>query len=117
MERQGQNGEDLAAKYLEEHGYRIRHRNWTFGHREIDIVAEKDGILVIAEVKTQKDRSFGSPEFKVNKMKQRNLIQAANGYIRITGLDREIRFDILSVIINQQGEEVHHIEDAFGPRW
>ncbi len=117
MEQQGRNGEEVAAQYLEEQGYRIRERNWTFGHREVDLIAEKEELLIIAEVKTQKDRKFGSPQFRVNKAKQENLLQAANGYVRIKGLDREVRFDILAVIINEKGEEVHHIENAFGPRW
>jgi len=117
MERQGKEGEELAAQYLRDQGYRIRERNWVLGHREVDIIAEKEDLLIIAEVKTQKDHRFGSPEFRVIKPKQENLIQAANRYIQKKGLDREVRFDILSVIINDAGEEVHHIEAAFSPRW
>jgi putative endonuclease len=117
MERQGKEGEELAARYLADKGCRIRERNWVLGHREVDIIAEKEDTLIIAEVKTQKDRRFGAPEFRVNKAKQQNLIQAANAYVNMRGLDREVRFDILSVIINESGEEVHHIENAFGPRW
>ncbi|MFB6258185.1 MAG: YraN family protein [Flavobacteriales bacterium] len=117
MERQGKEGEEAAVRYLKDHGYSIRERNWTFGQREVDIIAEKEDLLIIAEVKTQKNRRFGSPQFRVNKNKQENLVQAANGYVHRKGLDRDVRFDILAVIINQEGEEVHHIEDAFGPRW
>lgn len=58
----GKEGEDLAALHLMEKGYRIRHRNWRSGKKEIDIVAEKDGELVIVEVKTRGNENFGRPE-------------------------------------------------------
>ena len=43
----GKEGENAAVKYLLEKGYEIRHRNWHSGHRDLDIVAQKDGELVI----------------------------------------------------------------------
>lgn len=47
----GKNGENQAAAYLEAQGYVIRHRNWRSGKKELDLVAEKDGELVVVEVK------------------------------------------------------------------
>ena len=58
----GKEGELLAANHLQSEGYVIRHRNWRCGHKELDIVAEKDGTLVFVEVKTRKDVLFGLPE-------------------------------------------------------
>ena len=49
----GKEGELLAANHLQSEGYVIRHRNWRCGHKELDIVAEKDGTLVFVEVKTR----------------------------------------------------------------
>lgn len=117
MEGKGQEGEELAAKELEKKGYRIRDRNWRIGQLELDIVAEQEKVLVVVEVKTQKNRSFGHPEFRVNKGKQKNLFRAANAYVTKKGLDHEVRFDIIAVIINDEGEELHHIENAFIPHW
>lgn len=117
MEDQGAKGEAAAARYLQENGYKVLERNWSFGQKEIDIIAEKDEQLIVAEVKTQRNRRFGAPEFRVNKMKQQHLVQAANGYILKKEKDQEVRFDVLAVIINDRGEEVHHIQNAFGPRW
>ena len=50
----GIEGEDKAANYLIREGYIILDRNWRSGHKELDIVAEKDGTLVVLEVKTQR---------------------------------------------------------------
>ncbi|MCX6297043.1 MAG: YraN family protein [Bacteroidetes bacterium] len=70
--------------------------------------------LVIAEVKTRKSNYFGEPESFVTKQKQKNLIKAANEYILRNNLDLEVRFDIVSVVLNDISA-VKHIEDAFYP--
>ena len=51
----GQISEDRAAAYLMARGYTIRERNWRFGHKEIDIIAQKHGTLAIVEVKARKN--------------------------------------------------------------
>ena len=57
----GKAGEDAAVKYLEKHDYVIRHRNWRRGHLELDIVAAKDDMLVIVEVKTRSNTEVQEP--------------------------------------------------------
>ena len=42
----GKEGEDEAVRYLEARGYRICHRNWRSGRKELDIVAEHQGELL-----------------------------------------------------------------------
>lgn len=117
MESKGKSGEELASQYLQDQGYQLLERNWSLGQKEIDIIADNGEQLIIAEVKTQKNKRFGSPEFRVNRTKQRHLVQAANAYIMKNGIQREVRFDILAVISDGNKEEVHHIPAAFGPRW
>ena len=70
----GKEGENAAVKYLLEKGYEIRHRNWHSGHRDLDIVAQKDGELVIVEVKTRSDACFGQPEDAVDRRKIRSIV-------------------------------------------
>lgn len=111
----GISGEELAIRFLKEKGYEILEKNWRFQHEEIDIIALKEGILVIAEVKTRRSNYFGDPEEFVTRQKQKHLIRAANAYIERNNLDVEARFDIISVIISGQKNKVHHIEDAFHP--
>ena len=43
----GKEGEDEAVRYLETKGYRICHRNWRSGRKELDIVAEHQGELIV----------------------------------------------------------------------
>ena len=110
----GQKGEEMAAKFLADKGYSILETNWRFKNLEADIIATKSKILVIAEVKTRRSNYFGEPETFVNKQKQKNLIKTAQEYIQRNNLDLEVRFDIISIIMNDTSS-VKHIEDAFYP--
>ena len=113
----GIEGEDKAANYLIREGYTILDRNWKSGHKELDIVAEKDGILVVVEVKTRTSSKYGNPEDAVTPKKIRNTVLAADAYIRFNRIDLPVRFDIISVLSNS-GDVINHIEDAFrSPVW
>lgn len=110
----GTKGEQLASDYLKEKDYRVLDLNWRNKHHEIDIVAQKKDVLVIAEVKTRTGRHFGEPEEFVLKQKQKNLIRAANAYLFKNNLDLEVRFDIISIVVEKEDKFViNHIEDAF----
>jgi putative endonuclease len=111
----GIKGEQLAADYLKSKGYTILETNWRFLNLEADIIASIGYTMVVAEVKTRKSNFFGEPETFVNKQKQRNLIKTAHEYIQRNQLDLEVRFDIISVIMNSGGTTVNHIEGAFYP--
>ncbi len=111
----GKKGEQIAVKYLSGKGYRILEQNWHSGPNEIDIIAQKDDFIVIAEVKTRRTNYFGEPEEFVTKTKQKFLVKAANSYIIQNKLDNEVRFDIISVLFKGNDHAINHIEDAFYP--
>jgi putative endonuclease len=109
----GAKGEEIASEYLTKKGYIILEKNWRFKNLEADIIALKDKMLVVAEVKTRKSNCFGEPETFVNKQKQKNLIKAANEYVIRSGMDYDVRFDIVSIILSDSEMKINHIEDAF----
>ncbi|MCB0820386.1 MAG: YraN family protein [Bacteroidetes bacterium] len=111
----GLRGEDLAVEYLKENGFEILERNWRSRHEEIDIIARERSELVIVEVKTRSARHFGMPEESVTLRKQRNLVNAAEEYIRRKNSNLETRFDVVSVILNGEKSEIRHIPRAFSP--
>jgi putative endonuclease len=111
----GQKGETLAAKYLIGEGYTIRERNWTYGKKEIDIIAETDTNIVFVEVKTRMADYYVHPNESVTVQKQRLLIFAAEAYIQKKEIEKENRFDLIHVIFDQMQYHIEHVEEAFYP--
>lgn len=109
----GKEGEDAAAAYLIKNGYSIRHRNWFFGKFELDIVAEKDGWLVVVEVKSRSTETFEHPEDAITNAKIRRIVLAADGYIQQFEIDMPTRFDVIAALPDRTGYRIDHIEDAF----
>ncbi len=111
----GQKGEELAAAYLQQAGYVIRHRNWRSGRTEIDIIAELGGEIVFVEVKTRSSDYAVHPAEAVNVPKQRTIVNAASGYLSAYKIDKQARFDIITIISSGTGYEIDHIENAWYP--
>jgi len=111
----GQKGEDVAAEHLKKTGFRILFRNWKWGRHEIDIIAEKKDIIVFAEVKTRTDDYQMHPVTAVTHEKQKSVILAAEGYIKKFNIDKDSRFDVITIINKGEEFEIDHIEDAFYP--
>jgi putative endonuclease len=109
----GKLGEDLAAEYLRENGYEILETNWTFQKAEIDIIAMKEGILAVVEVKTRSSLEFGLPQDFVKPKKIQLLVKAVNAYVNRKKLDIEVRFDIIAVHKENNSFAIEHLVDAF----
>jgi putative endonuclease len=108
-------GEQAAAASLEDQGYEIVHRNYRCRNGEIDIVCEKNGVLVFCEVKTRTSDRFGLPEEAVTIAKRRRLRKLALEYLqRESRRARQLRFDVISVaMIGGQVGELRHLVNAF----
>jgi putative endonuclease len=111
----GQKGEDVAVEHLKKAGFKILSKNWKWGKHEIDIVAENKDFIVFAEVKTRAEDFHMHPVTAITRDKQKSIIFAADGYIRKFNIDKESRFDVITVIQKNEDFEVDHIEDAFYP--
>ena len=114
----GKWGEDEAVLYLEDEGYTIVDRDWRLGRRDLDILAfSPDGnTLVVVEVKTRTGEDFLQPEEAVTRGKMRNLAIAANAYVKERQVDKELRFDVISIVgCNHQVKSLQHLKDAFNP--
>ena len=106
-------GEELAVEFLEKNGYKILETNWTFQKAEVDIIATKDTVLAVIEVKTRSSIEFGLPQDFVKPKKIQLLVKAINEYVISTDLDLEVRFDIIAIQKENKGFLIEHIEDAF----
>ena len=107
----GKWGEDEATLYLENEGYVVIDRDWKAGKRDLDILAvSPDGkTLVVVEVKTRSGEA-------VDARKMRNLAIAANTYVKEQKVEKELRFDIVTVVgVGHQVKRIEHLVDAFNP--
>ena len=111
----GQKGEDLAAEHLKKNGFKILFRNWKWGKHEIDIIAENKDCVAFVEVKTRTDDFQMHPVTAVTNEKQKSIILAADGYIKKFNIDKESRFDVITIIKSGDSYQIDHIEDAFYP--
>jgi putative endonuclease len=109
----GKLGEDLAVEFLEKEGYEILEKNWTFQKAEVDIIAKKENILAIIEVKTRSSLDFGLPQDFVKPKKIQLLVKAVNEYVILNDFDFEVRFDIIAVHKEGDTFAIEHILDAF----
>ncbi|MEE4260303.1 MAG: YraN family protein [Bacteroidales bacterium] len=111
----GKKGELIARKFLEEKGIQIIETNWRHEKDEIDVIAKDGDELVMVEVKTRSTRYFGDPSEAVGNAKESFLIRAAEAYVEIHNLNIDIRFDIISIVIDKKGTHIEYIKDAFYP--
>jgi putative endonuclease len=110
----GNLGESMAVSYLSDKGYGILHQNWRYSHWEVDIIAEKDGILHFIEVKTKRTLKFGHPEDNVDRKKIKYLMNAAEEYLYQQPQWKRIQFNILSItMIKNEPVEYFFIEDVY----
>ena len=108
-------GEDCAAQFLEAAGYTIVARNFRIRSAEIDIIAQRDGVLAFVEVKARSNVRHGLPSEAVTLRKQKKIIEAAGVFLQDeTFCDCACRFDVVEVYLNgERVEEINHIENAF----
>ncbi len=107
-------GENMAASYLTEQGFEILFRNWRYKHLEIDLIASKNGLLHIVEVKTRSAIDFGYPEQHIHKTKMQFLKNAAAFFQYEHPEWKYLQFDVVSIFLNDKKQwELFYIEDVY----
>ena len=118
----GRYGEDVAAKFLKEKGFRILDRNRHEGRNEIDVIAENREFIVFVEVKARKATGsytydYGTPADAVTPAKRRRTVEAARAYLYKSKTEKSPRFDVIEVYLSKSEPlkliEINHIENAF----
>lgn len=106
-------GEDTALDYLYQKGFRLIDRNVRFKKWEVDLILEDGDELVVVEVKARCTGQIGEPWRAVTRTKQRQIIKVADFYVQGNLIDKNVRFDIVSIVHNQYQTSIEHIPDAF----
>lgn len=108
----GDEGEEIAAKFLEKKGYTIVEKNFLVRQGEIDIIAiSPEKTLVFVEVKTRRNTTFGTPLESISFQKSQKIIAAVERYLqKHPEYENEIRIDAIGILF--PGPEIEHIENA-----
>jgi len=111
----GKLGEKVAARHLMLQGYSILAMDWRLGHKDLDLVAQKDGTTVFVEVKTRSNNNYGTPEEAVDEQKMRNLMSAAAAYMARNNVNGPVRFDVIAITGTEEPFQLQHFTNAFDP--
>jgi len=115
--RLGRWGEDRAAEYLRDKGYRILAANWKCRFGEIDLVAGDGTCLCFVEVKLRKSAAYGSAAEFVDRRKQSRLRATAELWLMRHPTDLQPRFDVVEIYAPQGTDtkkpEIFHLKNAF----
>ena len=110
----GKKGEELAAAWLTGNGYTILHRNWRHGRYEVDIIASRQGVIHIIEVKCRQSTAFGPPEASVCRRKISHLLQAASAWLHLHPGHTRLQYDVLAITLRRKEKpEYFMIEDVY----
>lgn len=109
----GTKGEDLAVDALLKKGYVILERNYIFQKAEVDIIAKKEDILAIVEVKTRSSNAFGNPQDFLKPKQIQRIVKAVDNYVTTNQLNVEVRFDIMAIVKNGTQFDIEHLENAY----
>jgi putative endonuclease len=111
----GRWGENLAASYLIQKGFLVLERNFRTPYGEIDLIVQRENLLVFVEVKTRASDTFGLPEEAITPKKREHLVATARAYLQefpAPGLDWRIDVVAIRKIKTDTNPEIIHFENA-----
>ena len=112
--RFGATGERVAERWLRGRGWRVLERRYRSGHRDIDLIAERHGVVAFIEVKARSGVQFGDPVAAVHWKKRREIARSASVWIDRHGrAGEQYRFDVIGVLVCNERVRIRHVENAF----
>jgi len=109
----GKEGEKIATDFLIKNGYDIKYKNYRYLKAEIDIIAQKENILSIVEVRARSNDQIIPIAETITKKKIKLLVMAADHYVVEHNIDVEVRFDVITILKNKSIFKIEHLESAF----
>lgn len=112
-------GERVAARWFITQGYTVLARRFRSGHRDLDLVVARDGVVAFVEVKARRGPAFGGPLAAVHWRKRREIVRSAQVWVARHGrAGQAYRFDVFGVLVGRSPGgacrvRVYHLADAF----
>lgn len=110
----GKYGEDLAASYLQDRGYKIHDRNWRCSLGEIDLIARDKDRWVFVEVKTRNGTRYGHPFEAITAEKIFRLRKLVAQWCAVSEMSgAKVRIDAVSVLVSNGRVAIEHLKQVF----
>lgn len=108
--KKGKYGEELALNFLKKRGFKILEKNFRYSKfGEIDIIAEKNGVLRAVEVKTRTSLIFGHPLEAITKEKLKKIYLTLQFYLK-TSPYKASQIDAISILVDKNNPEIYDIK-------
>ena len=120
--KSGREGEEIAAKFLENKGYKILERNYYTRFGEIDLICSHSTssgreVLYFVEVKLKHGDDFGTPEEMIGSFKLSQVQRMAEFYLmdkpEMAEIYKTYSIDAVCIVLNDSGEveRINHYEN------
>ena len=113
----GKEGEEIAAKFLLDKGYKILERNYHTRFGEIDLIASKNNVLAFVEVKLKHGNDFGTPEEMIGYSKLSQVQRMAQFYLmdkpKMAAIYKTYSIDAVCIMMGEDGEikRINHYDN------
>lgn len=99
----GQWGERVAQLHVQQHGFELLVANYHARYGEIDLIIQKESLLVFVEVKVRSSTRYGAACEVVSPSKQQKIIQTAMVFLQENEQyhNYDLRFDVISIQMKQ----------------
>jgi len=109
----GRQAENIAKQYFINYCYQIIHRNFRHGSSEIDLIVQKNSLLIFVEVKSKSALRYGEPEKNIRPAQIERIKTASEAFQMMTNWEKDIRFDTILLTFFPQAIKIEHFKDAF----
>ncbi|MBI4236890.1 MAG: YraN family protein [Deltaproteobacteria bacterium] len=106
-------GEQLAAAFLEQRGFRVVARNFRVRVGEVDLIVERGGERHFVEVKTRRTDFAGDPLEQLTPRKQQQIVRAAQWYRHRHPTTATCHFSVLGIDLSSGRPAIEWVPDAF----
>jgi putative endonuclease len=109
----GRFGEKIAQNYLIKKGYAPLAQNYHIQGGELDLVLQKNGIIVFVEVKLRTGKNFGTGPEAVTASKKRKLIRAIFTFLQDKNIKRPWSLDLVDIRFEKASQTayIQHFTD------
>ena len=112
MNSQGAKAEQVASRYLQNHGLKLVAQNYRSRFGEIDLIMHDGATVVFVEVRLRRNSRFGGAASSIDARKQKRIVSTAQQFLAGLGHVPPCRFDAV-LLDDAHSDKVQWLKNAF----